>query len=167
MTASSLRNQNCKELAQMARALGLSGWHSMRKEELIKALVNQSRCKPKRSTGPPNGHFPGGVVGANGSAARLKTHERLRQLRTRLTEIRQISSSNGTELHSPAQDRLVVMVRDPYWLHAHWELSPQSVQRAQSALGNIGMPRDRFFGFIMWRRMGRRDFSGRFRFMAG
>ncbi len=119
----------------MARALGLSGWHSMRKEELIKALVNQSRRKPKRSTGPPNGHFPGGVVGANGSAARLKTHERLRQLRTRLTEIRQISSSNGTEPHSPAQDRLVVMVRDPYWLHAHWELSPQSVQRAQSALG--------------------------------
>ena len=33
------------------------------------------------------------------------------------------------------QDRLVVMVRDPYWLHAYWELAPRSVERAQSALG--------------------------------
>ena len=32
-------------------------------------------------------------------------------------------------------DRLVVMVRDPYWLHAYWELAPRSVERAQSALG--------------------------------
>jgi hypothetical protein len=27
------------------------------------------------------------------------------------------------------------MVRDPYWLHAYWEISPRSVERAQSALG--------------------------------
>ena len=59
MTASSLRNQNCKELAQMARAVGLSGWHSMRKEELIKALSITSRRKPKRPTGPSNGRLSG------------------------------------------------------------------------------------------------------------
>ena len=35
----------------------------------------------------------------------------------------------------PSHDRLVVMVRDPYWLHAYWELNPRSVERAQSALG--------------------------------
>jgi uncharacterized protein len=29
----------------------------------------------------------------------------------------------------------VVMVRDPYWLHANWEIAPRSVARAQSALG--------------------------------
>jgi hypothetical protein len=33
------------------------------------------------------------------------------------------------------KDRIVVMVRDPYWLHAYWELSHQSVQRAEAALG--------------------------------
>jgi hypothetical protein len=27
------------------------------------------------------------------------------------------------------------MVRDPFWLHAYWELSRQSVERAQAALG--------------------------------
>ena len=33
------------------------------------------------------------------------------------------------------KDRLVVMVRDPYWLHAYWELSRKSVERAKVALG--------------------------------
>ena len=28
-----------------------------------------------------------------------------------------------------------MMVRDPYWLHAYWELRRQSVERARAALG--------------------------------
>jgi hypothetical protein len=33
------------------------------------------------------------------------------------------------------KDRIVAMVRDPYWLHAYWELTHPSVQRAEAALG--------------------------------
>ncbi|MGD9645737.1 MAG: DUF4912 domain-containing protein [Pirellulales bacterium] len=33
------------------------------------------------------------------------------------------------------KDRLIVMVRDPYWLHAYWELSRHGVLRAEAALG--------------------------------
>src|SRR5581483_11579886 len=33
------------------------------------------------------------------------------------------------------KDRIVVMVRDPYWLHAYWELTRQAIQRAEAALG--------------------------------
>jgi hypothetical protein len=32
------------------------------------------------------------------------------------------------------KDRIVLMVRDPYWLHAYWELSRKSVERAQAAM---------------------------------
>lgn len=32
------------------------------------------------------------------------------------------------------RDRIVVMVRDPFWLHAYWELTEQSVRRAEAAL---------------------------------
>ncbi len=32
------------------------------------------------------------------------------------------------------KDRIVVMVRDPYWLHSYWELTRQAVQRAEAAL---------------------------------
>jgi hypothetical protein len=37
--------------------------------------------------------------------------------------------------NSPAKDRIVLMVPDPHWLHAVWELAFQSVLRAESALG--------------------------------
>lgn len=33
------------------------------------------------------------------------------------------------------QDRVVVMVRDPYWLHVFWEISSESIQRTEAALG--------------------------------
>src|SRR5581483_11721331 len=33
------------------------------------------------------------------------------------------------------KDRIVLMVRDPYWLHVYWELTHQAVQRAEAALG--------------------------------
>src|SRR5262249_45025655 len=33
------------------------------------------------------------------------------------------------------KDRIVVMVRDPYWLHAYWELTRHAIQRAEAALG--------------------------------
>ena len=35
---------------------------------------------------------------------------------------------------APAKDRVLLMVRDPFWLHANWELTSQSVQRAEAAL---------------------------------
>lgn len=42
-----------------------------------------------------------------------------------------LSTSNGRAV----EDVLIVMVRDSYWLHATWELSPQGVARAEAALG--------------------------------
>jgi uncharacterized protein len=132
MTASSLRSQSCKELAQMARSVGLPGWHSMRKDELVRALVNHARRKPRRANGSDIVAHSNGGSGAQ--AARAKSHEKLRQLHNRLTELRQISSPVVADVKRDVQDRLVVMVRDPYWLHAYWELAPRSVDRAQSAL---------------------------------
>jgi hypothetical protein len=34
----------------------------------------------------------------------------------------------------PVKDRIIMAVHDPYWLHVSWELSSQSVQRAEAAL---------------------------------
>ncbi len=36
---------------------------------------------------------------------------------------------------NPVKDRIFLMVPDPFWLHAHWELTLQSVQRAEASLG--------------------------------
>lgn len=144
MTASSLRNHSCKDLAQMARSMGLPGWHSMRKDELVRALVNHARRKPKTGAGRRD------VAGASDSFAEFgtagsfvagkrqqmsKAHAQLVELRAKLAGGRQLGAANGIEPCRVDQDRLVVMVRDPYWLHAYWELAPRSVERAQSALG--------------------------------
>ncbi len=43
-------------------------------------------------------------------------------------------SSGKVALSGPAKDRIFLMVPDPYWLHATWELTHQSVQRAEAAL---------------------------------
>jgi uncharacterized protein len=37
--------------------------------------------------------------------------------------------------HACVKDRIIMMVRDPYWLHAYWELSRATLARAQAAMG--------------------------------
>jgi hypothetical protein len=141
MTASSLRDYSCKDLAQMAKSEGLPGWHSMRKEELVRALVNHARRKQKTRGGrTTNGgasriadHFAAERAGKRRSS--LKTEEQLHQLRERLSGSRHLAAAQGNESGRVENDRLVVMVRDPYWLHVYWELAPRSVERAQTALG--------------------------------
>jgi hypothetical protein len=136
MTASTLRNQSCKDLAQMARSVGLPGWHSMRKDELVRALVSHAKRKAKKNG---NGHATTALLvsdtKANGRALKSKELERLRELQSQIAENRQLGTANSAPANRDIQDRLVVMVRDPYWLHAYWELNPRTVERAQSALG--------------------------------
>lgn len=42
--------------------------------------------------------------------------------------------STGKGNGGATKDRILLMVPDPYWLHAYWELTTQSVQRAEAAL---------------------------------
>src|SRR3984957_16795776 len=51
MTPASLQTYTQKDLAQMARQGGVRGWHSMRKDQLIRALLNAARSSTaKRPT---------------------------------------------------------------------------------------------------------------------
>ena len=55
----------------------------------------------------------------------------MRLSRSKNLAFEQVQGKTGT----PAKDRLIVMVRGPFWLHAYWELTPQGIARAQAALG--------------------------------
>ena len=57
------------------------------------------------------------------------------QIKTKLAEAKDLSFRTVGDEDSHAKDRLVVMVRDPYWLHAYWELSRRSIERAEAAMG--------------------------------
>ena len=52
MTADTLARQTCKDLARMAKQRGVPGWHGMRKDQLIQALMKAAR---KKATARRNG----------------------------------------------------------------------------------------------------------------
>ena len=74
MTASSLRNYSCKHLAQMAKSEGLPGWHSMRKDELVRA---PERDKRERAVADPR-HALGTIADRNlvQQPPTLRVHDR-------------------------------------------------------------------------------------------
>src|SRR5580704_16951148 len=73
MTPATLQTISQKDLAQMAKQGGVRGWHSMRKDQLIRALVSAARSSGlKRSTSKkialPARRSQPAKAGRNGSA---------------------------------------------------------------------------------------------------
>lgn len=137
MTATSLQNHTLKDLGQIARNEGVTGWRSMKKDELIRALVSHARRKRRSSrtaasrSQKPSGAKSGAPVRRRSSAVSDRI-DKLRSIRETSRNIGTATRPGGRGVES---DRLVVMVRDPYWLHAYWELMPRSIERAQAAMG--------------------------------
>lgn len=158
MTAQTLRAQSLKDLTSLARKRGVLGWHGMRKDQLVRALlhvptkrnspVSKSPTKKsasanrfqtvKRAAATRSAAAPArnGSAGPKMSAHSAQITKRLQQAKVRLMRAK-ILSTDPLDGRSgvASKDRLVVMVRGPYWLHAYWELSPASIVRAQAALG--------------------------------
>ena len=60
----------------------------------------------------------------------------LRQIKTKLDLGRNLSNGSDPAANGNVRkDRIVVMVRDSFWLHAYWEVTRQSVERAKAAMG--------------------------------
>ncbi len=132
MTAAALRSRTAKDLAQLARQNGVSGWHSMRKEELVNELVRLARKRTLTK------NVPNGTPTANGNGRKTnpRVQQKIDQLRRKMANAKNLALSSSEQgADTTAEERLVVMVRDPYWLHAFWELSQRSVDRAQAAMG--------------------------------
>ncbi len=57
----------------------------------------------------------------------------LHEWKDELIDSKDLAATSNGDI-TPAKDRLILMVRDPYWLQAYWEISRQSVERARVAL---------------------------------
>jgi len=223
MTAETLNSYSAKDLAEMAKNRRVPGWHSMRKDQLIKALLKAVRLKSNKSkaetaratprtaatrvapaaksvpavrpsaaasrngahtTNVQNGvasratvagrsiasaksaptaakpssdahltrpALPRPVAAARPAPARKpaappqpqsEVAKKLGVIRTAsmlkkdlaYLSVQMAAGKNGRGIPKVIKDRLVVMVRDPYWLQVHWELSRNGVERAQAAL---------------------------------
>src|SRR5258708_37060218 len=107
MTVDSLKDCNKKVLARMAKEQGVVGWHAMRKDQLIRPLTPTSAKKvaakavvkpaanPRRPSPSPNGAQPKPLT---------------------------VAPPRPPE-HARVKHRILVLVRDPYWLHPYWQLT--------------------------------------------
>ncbi len=142
ITADSLRTQTCKDLAQIAKKHKVDGWHSMRKEQLIMAILRVVRrnnaAKKGATSGSRQPRKAAAKKTATGKGKQSADHESKRQVELKLPN--QLPKDVTTACSQQAEggevkkDRFVVMVRDSYWLHACWELRRQGVERAAAAL---------------------------------
>ena len=153
MTAQTLSARTLKDLADMARKRGVHGWRSMRKNQLVRALlkITSQRATVATSKSPAKKSVRGtrtalnqrtgqeqrrsavtrSVSGRTASRSNPRIAKRLEQAKVRLMRAKILATSavDGRD-GTPAKDRLVVMVRGPFWLHAYWELTPAGVVRA-------------------------------------
>ena len=126
MNAEALNDCNKKHLAQLAKEKGITGWHAMRKDQLIRALAKS------RST----------AAGNRKKKKALKAAVASRRKKTAAAEATgrgkaPIAPTAPTQTldHACQKDRIIVLTRDSYWLHAYWELSRTTLARARAALG--------------------------------
>ena len=145
MTPTLLKSYTCKDLAQLAKQRGVPGWHSMRKDQLVRALLKAAKKKSSNSINrraavaksTPSRHLSSATKrSAQTARSNPRIQMKISQLQSRMEELKNLASMSGPDVSDKDfTDRLVVMVRDPYWLHAYWELSGRSVDRAQAAMG--------------------------------
>lgn len=153
ISVAKLKTRTAKDLAAMAKRKGIAGWHDMRKEALIRALIraagkegapakkglstngSKSSAAKRSSKRKVDGNHSNGD-GPHRIVRSARTERRLRQIKAKMHRSKDLAtdgldSSNGSE----PVDRLLVMVRDSYWLHAYWELTRQSIDRSRAAMG--------------------------------
>jgi uncharacterized protein len=126
MNAEALNDCNKKHLAQLAKEKGITGWHAMRKDQLIRALSSSRKSHSgnrKQKT----------VLKAAVASRRNKmsSAEAAGRGQTPATP----ATPTPTLDHACQKDRIIVLTRDSYWLHAYWELSRTTLARARAALG--------------------------------
>jgi hypothetical protein len=113
----------------------------MRKDQLIRALVRRAakatngRSKPLGAGAPKKSAALGSKQTDVPAKRRSRLDARLRQIRAKLAQRKDLAFRCSEGPLGPARDRLVVMVRNPYWLQAYWELTRAGVERARAALG--------------------------------
>lgn len=148
MKREQLQTQSKAALIELARKRGIAGWHGMRKDELVEALLTKApapRTRKPAAAPPSRVAAPVKATSARprpqAAAARDTSSSAPAEPAPRGKQDagappRDLSAKVPRDLPAGyGKDRIVVMVRDPYWLHAYWELTRQAIQRAEAALG--------------------------------
>jgi len=131
------------QLMEIAREMGIKGRHLMSKVGLIAAILKQEgRTSPApaapEQTAPQAPPEPGREPAP--TRAKIESaQDEAEQAKYAVGPVaprEEFPLPRGKDLPGGyGQDRLVLMVRDPYWLHAYWEITDDTINLAKSELG--------------------------------
>lgn len=141
MAKRKLQDLTKKQLMERARRKGIADYQSMKKDDLIAALAKVAVPRPARSSKSVKKKAVlrsrpqlAAARNTNGSSSAEEQVERSKF--DVGVPTKDLSAKVPRDLPAGyGKDRIVCMVRDPYWLHCYWELTRQAIQRAEAALG--------------------------------
>jgi len=151
-----LDRKTVKELRTLARRYGITGLSKLRKTDLIRAISKAEADIPRRGTEPKT-PIRSGRTKPDPKLARFvttvldgkpeKPEKPQTECTAEQTEPRpEWQEPTASEAPGPQADlsprpeplqhsRVVLMIQDPHWLHAYWEIAPASLEEARRALG--------------------------------
>jgi hypothetical protein len=137
-----------KDLLKVAADLGIRGRSKMKKPDLLKAIeqaiasgqsVSVKQAARHRHSGLPK--RPAGPVRERVLVRRswreqqaVIQHAKYEAKITKPVRPPRIRPENLQLPISYGEDRIVLLVRDPYWVHAYWDISRETLIRAKAAL---------------------------------
>ena len=141
MAKHNLQDLSKKQLIELARKKQLAGYSYLNKEKLIEALEAAAETGPlptlpaKTATVSPRSRPQ--LAAARNTNGSVTAEEQVERSKYDVgVPTKDLSAKVPRDLPAGyGKDRIVCMVRDPYWLHCYWELTSKGVQRAEAALG--------------------------------
>jgi hypothetical protein len=131
MTRDELLAHTRKYLANLARENGVSGWHDMKKDQLVDALVRIDAGSLKKRVRS----YPVQVSAERNTSGNPEMDVEAGKFDVGTP--RHIDPREPKDLpQSYGRDQIVALVRDPYWLYCYWELTPQALARAEATLSH-------------------------------
>ncbi len=168
VTASELKSRTVKDLTQLARKLGVMGYSSMRKDQLVRALVKAQRSRNGQAARRRGGSSPGkrsapraaasrkgapakrtaikrsssqqtasGRRGTGGSRStpsptrptRRAAASAAARRRPEIDATKNLAAPLAPQYVDPGRDQIVLLVLDPHWLHACWNVTHRAIDR--------------------------------------
>lgn len=135
MTRRQLQACTKKTLLHLAHQRGITGWHDMNKGELVSALAKANGSVKGKLASRRSSHRM--TAAARDTSTAPSGEEQVESSKYNVgIPTRDLSAKVPKDLPAGyGKDRIVLMVRDPYWLHCYWELTHQAIGRAEAALG--------------------------------
>ncbi|MBN2498692.1 MAG: DUF4912 domain-containing protein [Deltaproteobacteria bacterium] len=136
-----LESKTVRELVELARQWGISGYSKMKKAELVNLLAKkipggkrgEAQAQPARSARKAASKARVKPVGSAARKAYVRPEARSRPAdaprRAGAVEPRESREINRPWPQSSLEGRMILLTRDPHWLYCYWDLSSEQAHQ--------------------------------------